>query len=469
MKIKFSKDFLWGTAISGPQSEGALDKPHESIMDFWYKQNPEDFHNQVGPEVTSNMYLQYREDIEIMKQLKLNSYRTSIQWTRLIKDFETGEPDLKAVAFYRDYFKRVKESGIVISVNLFHFDMPIELQNIGGFENLHVVDLFVKYAETAFKEFGDLVDNWITFNEPVVPIEGGYLYKWYYPKIVDFKRGIQAGYYTILAHSRTVKTFKKMFANDSNKQISIVLNLTPAYPKDNSPENMEAAKIRDLIFNKSFLDPVVKGEFPKELIALFKSENILPIYTKEELKDIKENIIDFLEVNYYQPSRIQSRITPFEGQIMPEKWFENYEWAERRINPHRGWEINPKTLYEIAKDIQQNYNNFKWLVTENGMGVENEHLFKDETGQVQDDYRIDFIKEHLYWLNKAIEEGSSCFGYQMWTFIDCWSWANSYKNRYGLVELDLKTQKRIIKKSGFWFKEMIENGKEIEIEDNLIK
>lgn len=470
MKIKFNQNFWWGTAISGPQSEGDF-KKNKSIMDYWFKQNPEDFHNKVGPSIASDMFNQYKSDIEIMSSLKLNSYRTSIQWTRLVKNIMTGEIDDDAVNFYRDYFLSLKNKGIRVIVNLFHFDMPIELENIGGLTNKKTVELYVQYAKNAFKLFGDIVSYWATFNEPVVSIEGCYLYKWYYPKITDFKKGIQAGYNTILAHAKAVNAFHEMFKNDKSKKIAVILNLTPAYPKDNDPANVEAAEIRDLIFNKSFLDTMVKGKFPEKLINIFTKNNLLPEYTSEEILEISKSYINFLGVNYYQPSRIQARQTPWDDKnpIMPEKWFENYEWPNKRINPHRGWEIHPQTLYKIAVDIKKNYNNIPWLVSENGMGVEGEEKFLDKNGQINDQYRIDFIKEHLYWLNKAIKEGSNCFGYHLWTFIDCWSWGNSYKNRYGIVSLDLSNNKRTIKKSGFWLKEVIENNNEIGIDEILTK
>jgi len=127
------------------------------------------------------------------------------------------------------------------------------------------------------------------------------------------------------------------------------------------------------------------------------------------------------------------------------------------MNPYRGWEIYPRGLYDIALNIRDNYGNIEWMVTENGMGVEHEGRFKTDD-MIQDDYRIEFYEEHLTWLHKGIEEGSNCIGYHVWTFVDCWSWLNAYKNRYGLVELDLETQKRTIKKSGYWYQELLKNN-----------
>lgn len=143
--------------------------------------------------------------------------------------------------------------------------------------------------------------------------------------------------------------------------------------------------------------------------------------------------------------------------FMPTNFYEPYIMPGRRINPYRGWEIYPDAIYDIAMNIKNNYGNIEWLISENGMGVENESRFKRD-GQIQDDYRIDFFKEHLGFLHKAIEGGSNCIGYQVWTFIDCWSWLNAYKNRYGLVELNLETKERVIKKSGEWFKKLSENN-----------
>ena len=141
---------------------------------------------------------------------------------------------------------------------------------------------------------------------------------------------------------------------------------------------------------------------------------------------------------------------------MPENFFEPYEMPNRLMNPYRGWEIYYKGIYDIAKNIQNNYSNMRWLITENGMGVENEERFIKD-GVVEDDYRIEFVTEHLKWLHKAIEEGSNCLGYLMWTPIDCWSWLNSYKNRYGFIRCDLESGKKTIKKSGHWFRELVKN------------
>ena len=127
------------------------------------------------------------------------------------------------------------------------------------------------------------------------------------------------------------------------------------------------------------------------------------------------------------------------------------------MNKSRGIEIYPKAIYDIAMIIKEKYNNIPWFVSENGIGIEGEEKFIED-GMVQDDYRIEFLKEHLEYLHKGMEDGSNCLGFHMWTFIDCWSWINAYKNRYGFYRLDLETQERTVKKSGLWFKELIDNN-----------
>ena len=457
--MKFKEEFLWGSATSGPQCEGTFNKKHKNVFDYWYEVEPEAFFDKVGPEVTSNFYNSYKEDLAMLKSIGLNSFRTSIQWTRLIKDFETGEADEDGVEFYNNVINEIIKNGLTPIITLHHFDLPVELYDkYGGWESKHVVDLFVKFAKTAFGLFSDRVKLWTTFNEPIVVVEGQYLYQFHYPKIVDGKKAVQALYNINLASAKAIKIFKENNYGKDGGKIGIILNLTPSYPRDvNNEEDVKASKIADALFNESFLMPAIKGEFPKLLVDLLKEDGVLWESTEEELKIIKENNIEFLGVNYYFPRRIKAKEEKLDESKpwMPDKYFDNYEMPGRRMNPYRGWEIYPKAVYDIAINIRDNYNNIPWYISENGMGVEGEDRYINSEGIIEDDYRIEFIKEHLEYLHKGIEEGSNCFGYHSWTGIDCWSWCNAYKNRYGFIALDLKTQKKTIKKSGQWIKEFI--------------
>ena len=460
-KYVFPKDFWWGAATSGPQSEGRFNKANDSVFDYWFDISKETFHNEVGPNVASNFYNSYKEDIAMLKSIGLNSFRTSIQWSRLIKDFETGEVCPDAVKFYNDVIDECIKNDIDIIINLHHFDLPIDLYNkFGGWESKKVVDLYCDFAKKCFELFADRVDKWTTFNEPIVVVEGQYLYKFHYPCLVDGNKAVQVAYNINLASAKAIKTYKE---GNYDGEIGIIVNLTPSYPRSNSKEDLEAANIADLFFNRMFLDPAVKGEFPSELVELLEKDNVLWESTEEELNIIRESKVDYLGINYYQPRRVKARETEFEESTwMPDKYFENYLMPGRRINKHRGWEIYPEAIYDIAVNIKENYGNIKWYVSENGMGVEGEDKFINKDGMIEDDYRIDFIKEHLIHLHKAIEEGANCKGYHLWTPIDCWSWCNSYKNRYGFISLDLETLNKTIKKSGYWIKKVSDSNELVE-------
>ena len=452
--IKFPKNFLWGTSTSGPQTEGrfAGDGKGDNLWDYWYQVEPHRFRFQEGPGLTSTFYENWEEDIELLVETGHTAFRTSIQWSRIFPEGR-GEVNPVGVAFYRQVFERIKSKGIHLMVNLYHFDLPFALQEQGdGWENKETVYAYRDYARFCFETYGDLVDQWITFNEPIVPVEFGYFYDAHYPHKVDAAAAVKVAYHTQLASSLAVKACHEV---DLSYRIGVVLNLTPAYPRSQHPADVKAARIAELFQAKSFLDPSVLGTYPPELVEILRERDLLPEVDPSDLELIKEHTVDFLGVNYYQPMRVSApRYAPNpDSPMLVEQFYEPYVMPGRKINPHRGWEIYEQGLYDIAQNIKENYGNFEWLLTENGMGVEGEEKFR-QNGEIQDDYRIDFVKDHLRELHRAIQEGANCKGYLMWTFIDCWSWLNGYKNRYGLVELDLATQERRLKKSGHWFREL---------------
>lgn len=455
--MKFPEGFYFGSATSSTQSEGAHEDKlkGKDIWDILYEEEPYRFFEEIGPKDTSTFYKNYKDDIKLLKKTGHNSFRTSISWSRLFP-LGFGRINDDAVKFYRNVFEELRNNGIEPFVNLFHFDMPYELQKIGGWENRKVVDYYRDYSKKCFELFGDIVKRWFTFNEPIVHVECGYLLCYHYPCKVDSKAAVQVAYHTALASAFAVNEYHNL--NQGGK-IGIIVNLTPAYPRSKNPADVKASNIAELFANKSFLDPAIKGKYPSELIEIIKKHDLMPEYTQKDLEIIKNNTIDFLGVNYYQPVRVcaKSSLANPDAPFMPDYYFDYYVMPGRKMNPYRGWEIYPRGIYDIAMNIKENYGNIEWMVTENGIGVENEERFIKD-GFVNDDYRIDFYKEHLTYILKAINEGSNCIGYHVWTFIDCWSWLNAYKNRYGLVSLDLKTQERKIKKSGYWFKKLSEKG-----------
>lgn len=229
----------------------------------------------------------------------------------------------------------------------------------------------------------------------------------------------------------------------------------------------------DLYFNRIFMDPMLKGEYPQELIDDLKKHGCMFDYTEEELEIIKNNTIEFLGLNLYYPHRVKARSTAWNEEIPfhPARYYELFDLPGKKMNPFRGWEIYPKIIYDIGMRLKEEYNNVEWIIAESGMGVQNEAQYKNEDGQIQDDYRIEYISEHLYWTLKAIEEGSNGIGYMLWAFMDNVSPQNSFKNRYGLVEVNLEDNRnRKIKKSGNWYRKVQENRSfEVEIFENEYK
>ncbi len=461
-QYQFPKGFWWGAATSGPQSEGRFHKAHRNVFDYWYDKDPESFFHEVGPNTASNFYNDYKQDIAMMKAVGLNSVRTSIQWTRLIKDFETGETDADGVRFYNAVIDEFLRQGIRPIINLLHFDLPVDLyKQYGGWESKHVVDLYVLFAKKCFELFGDRVKDWTTFNEPMVVVEGEYLYQFHYPLLVDGKKACQVLYNLNLASAKAIQAFHETDCAKNGGRIGIVLNLTPAYPRSEDPADVAAAQFAEDFKNNSFLYPAVKGCFPEKLVETLKKDGVLWDSTPEEMEILAANTVDYLGVNYYQPFRAKAREheLPIHNTWLPDRYFEQYHMPGARMNPYRGWEIYPKAIYDIAINVRDNLGNIPWYISENGMGVEGEEKYRNADGFIEDDYRIDFVKEHLAWLHKGIEEGSNCFGYHLWTPIDCWSWMNAYKNRYGLIAVDLVTQDKTIKKSGRWFRQLAaDNG-----------
>lgn len=277
---------------------------------------------------------------------------------------------------------------------------------------------------------------------------------------MNLKEGIQVLYHEALASAKAIAVYHSM---NLSGEIGIILNLTPTYPRDEHNEaDVNAAKFVDGFFNRSFLDPAVKGHFPEDMVAWAKVNDLLPETTPEDLAIIAENTVDLLGVNYYQPRRAKAKETPVETRpegLLPEDFYDVYDMPGKKMNPYRGWEIYEKGIYDTLMNLKENYGNIHCYISENGMGVEGEERFVNEQGVIEDDYRIEFVQDHLKWVHQAIQEGSNVQGYHMWTCMDNWSWLNAYKNRYGFIAVDLDDDaKRTIKKSGRWFKEMTANN-----------
>lgn len=460
MELKLPKDFFMGAAMSGPQTEGAYKKGGrlESIWDTWSDLSISDFYNKVGSYVGNNFYEKYREDMKLLKGLNFDSVRTSIQWTRLMD--QDGRLNTEGAAFYHDLCQCAKENGIELFLNLYHFDMPAYLYRRGGWESREVVEAYVNYARTAFREFGQEIKYWFTFNEPIVEPDQRYREGFWYPFIKDARRGMNVQYNLSLAHCLAVREFHKAREEGTvrpDARIGLINCFAPPYTRDNpGPEDLEALRMEDGINNRWWLDLVTKGSLPGDVLKTLGECGLAPDTRPGDEEILKLGKVDWLGFNYYHPSRIQApkEKRDANGYV---KFSDPYIWPQARMNQYRGWEIYPKGIYDFGMKMKNEYPGLKFFVSENGMGVEHEERFRNQEGEIQDDYRIEFVREHLEWILKAIDDGAQCMGYHYWGAIDNWSWCNAFKNRYGVVEVDLMNNyERRLKKSAHWIKKLTE-------------
>ncbi|MDY5496433.1 MAG: glycoside hydrolase family 1 protein [Anaerobutyricum sp.] len=455
---KLPDNFFFGAAFSGPQTEGAykLDGKLENIWDTWSDQDIGAFYNKVGSYVGNDFYHRYEEDILLLKSLGLTSFRTSIQWSRLLD--QDGKINPQGAAFYHKMLAFAKEQGMDVFMNLYHFDMPTYLFRRGGWESREVVEAYAHYAHEAFKEFGSEVKYWFTFNEPIVEPEQRYRDGVWYPFVKDIKRSVVTQYHIALAHSLAVGEFRKL-QNEGviapDVKIGLINCFAPPYTKENpSPEDLEAVRMEDGLHNRWWLDLVTKGCLPQDVLdTLAKKGAPAPIRPGDE-GILAQGKVDWLGFNYYQPKRVQAPKKTVDENGNP-IFSDPYIWPERKINKSRGWEIYPKGIYDFGIKLKEDYPDLTFFISENGMGVENEDAFRNENGVIQDDYRIEFVRDHLNWVAKAIDEGAKCVGYHYWAVIDNWSWSNAFKNRYGFIEVRLQDgYNRRLKKSAEWLKKV---------------
>lgn len=464
MFYKVPEGFKIGTSASAWQTEGWKGKKENQVSwaDAFYRSAPSKWYEGYGPTIATDFYTRYKEDISLMKELNLQSHRTSIDWSRFIEDYDNVIVSEDALRFYNDMINELIANDVQPIICLEHWELPDYLiQKYGGWGSRKVVDLYIKYVEKVFEAFSDRVKIWYTFNEPGVVPHLGIGEAIWYPHKVNYKETVQWNYHKVLATALAVKLYKEKGFNKDGGKIGIIQNVAQVYPRSNSPEDVKAAEMAELFADKIYLDPCIKGAYPELLIETLKKHDCLFEHTQEDLEIIKNNTIDILGVNFYGPNRAKARAVKFndENPFNPSYYHEGWSMPGAKMNTSRGWEIYARAFYDIALNIKNNYGNIEWMIMENGMGVHGEEAHKDSKGQIQDDYRIDYVADHFRWLFKAIEEdGANCVAYHMWNFTDNVSPMNAFRNRYGFVEIDLNDNRnRRVKKSGEWIKEVIAN------------
>ncbi|MCR0336724.1 glycoside hydrolase family 1 protein [[Clostridium] innocuum] len=449
-------DFFIGTSSSAWQIEGCAgkDKDQKSWAELFYDSAPEKWHNGIGPYKASDFYHHYEDDIKTMASFNMRAFRFTIQWARFMKDPLQGIVDERAATYYQNVIDSIISNGMEPIISLEHWDIPAVLfEKYGGWTGRECVDLYEIYVKEVLKRYAGSVKKFFAFTEPNIPIDNGYMDKIWYPFAHDPKAAYQAHFHKILATAKAVKAIQPY--RPQGCTMGAMVHMTPVYARSGEIQDVMAAYYADLFHVRLYLDPYLKGEIPRELILELKKHACMFAYEESDLQEIREHKIDILGVDYYFPIRVKARETPYEGEFHPLYYYEPWIKPDRKFNQDRGWEVYEQAIYDIGMRIKNQYGNIDWFISENGIGIEGEEKYRNKNGYIDDDYRIDFLKEHLRYTLKAREDGCNCHGYLVWSFIDNVSAINSFKNRYGLMELNLDTYDRIPKKSLYWFKDIL--------------
>ncbi|WP_252235265.1 glycoside hydrolase family 1 protein [Clostridium sp. ZS1] len=462
----FPENFLWGGSTSAYQVEGAWNEDGKGLSVIDMCDHPE---GTADFKIASDHYHRFKEDVKLFSEMGLKAYRFSIAWTRIIPQ-GTGEVNEKGIKFYNDLIDELNKYNIEPVVTMFHFDLPYELEEKGGWSNRDTIDAFSKYAKVLFERFGSKVKYWLTINEQNTMIlhpgaigipKGG--------KLPSKKELYQQNHHMLLAQAKVMNLCHEMCLNG---KIGPALNTTAMYGETCNPLDAIAAHNWETIRCWSFLDMAVRGKYNKLAWSYLMDRGLEPIIEDGDMDIMKNAKPDFIAINYYSTATIAaskgdaSDISARAGdqQIMLGEQGV-YRAAE---NPYvdktkYGWVVDPIGLRMTLRKVSERYD-LPILITENGIGAPDK-LEENET--INDDYRINYIRKHLEQLKLAINDGVEVMGYCPWSVIDVVSTHQGYGKRYGFIyvnrdEFDLKDLRRIKKKSFNWYKNVINtNGEEL--------
>nr|WP_145489877.1 MULTISPECIES: GH1 family beta-glucosidase [Streptomyces] len=430
--------FLWGTATSAYQIEGAVaeDGRTPSIWDT-FSHTPGKIAGDDNGDVACDHYHRRGEDIALMRRLGLNAYRLSVAWPRVVPG-GTGAVNPKGLAFYDALVDDLLAAGITPSVTLYHWDLPQTLQDRGGWPERDTAHAFAAYADAVARRLGDRVKLWTTLNEPSCSAWIGHLEGTMAPGWTDLTAAVRASCHLLLGHGLATEAVR---AAVPDARIGIVNNLSTVHPATDRPEDAAAARRHDGHVNRWWLDPVHGRGFPADMAETYGVE--LPLH-EGDLKTIAAPL-DWLGLNYYFPAHV---VDDPEGPAP-------YARAVRREGvPRTGmdWEIDAGGIETLLLRLTEEYGARTLYVTENGSAFP-DTLRPD--GTVHDPERQDYLEAHLAACASAARRGAPLAGYFAWSLLDNFEWAYGYDKRFGLVHVDYRTQTRTVKDSGHRYAEII--------------
>ncbi len=439
-------DFVWGSATSAYQIEGAVtqDGRGDSIWDRFCRM-PGTIAGGRGGEVACDHYHRYRQDVGLMHQLGLDAYRFSIAWPRIMPS-GTGPINQRGLDFYRRLVDTLREAGIRPFATLYHWDLPDALQDRwGGWMGRDTAQAFAEYANVVSAALGDDVDAWITLNEPWVSSWLGYGWGSHPPGFRDLDLGMQSAHHLLLAHGLAVPVLR---ANSPRSEIGISLNFSPIVSASDDPMDRDAARAADINVNASFLGPLF-GVGYDDLILKPVSHTLLRRHA-DDMETIRAPI-DFLGVNYYTRFVLRHHVQGLNP-------FGEYIDVPNARRTAMGWEVYPDGLYDTLARANEASPGVKIYITENGAAFPDQ---VSDDGCVHDPQRIEYLDEHLHQVSRAVDDGMNVAGYFVWSLLDNFEWTEGYRPRFGIIYVDFETQQRIVKDSGTWYRRLIERQKSL--------
>lgn len=453
---KVPKDFLLGAAMSAYQMEGAAGEGgrEPSVWEDWLERTVPVEHRH-----TSDFFHHYEEDIAACAAHDIRALSLSFSWSRILRRDGTVNPE--GLAFYDHVIDACLRHGVEPFVALYHFDLPAQLAPAGWLAP-QTVELYLRYARVCFRHFDGRVRHWLTLKDPVTEVTQGYLTGLFPPgQKLALGRGVRALHKMLVAHAQAVLLYKSMGGGGS---IGIAHRAEGVYPLTQCAEDVLAARRDDVLTNGLLLDAVLMGRYrqaTRQLLAEILREDETFTPPEEELEMLAQaaQLLDFFGVNYYA-SHFCTQPTPGgESRIVHnaagERGTSTYEIAgvSRRLSrgdvPTTDWDWNifPRGLYEMLRRVHREYRKIPLYVTETGIGLHDRRA----AGGIEDDDRIDYLRQHLVAVLDAREDGVDVRGLFVWSLLDGLSWANGCGKRYGLFYVDYETGKRTLKKSADWF------------------
>jgi beta-glucosidase len=440
--LDFPPGFIWGTATSAYQIEGAADEDGkgESVWDR-FAATPGRIADGSDGRVACDHYHRYAEDLDAMKALGLRAYRFSISWPRVIPD-GAGAVNPKGLDFYERLIDGMLARGIRPFATLFHWDLPQRLQEAGGWTSRATVDAFVRYADVVARRLGDRVKDWMTHNEPWVVAFVGHLFGDHAPGLKDLRTALATAHGILLSHGLAVPVLR---AASPGARVGIVHNLEWIEPASLREEDVAAARRHDGAFNRWFLDSVFRASYPEDMLAWYGAD--APAVATDDMKIISTPT-DFLGVNYYT-RRIIAQDPAGRGTTGRSVFAaRQVHWPFVPRADFEEWEIAPEGLYRTLLRVAREYRPGFMYVTENGTSLPDA---PGADGAVHDPVRLRCIARHAAAVRQAVTDGADVRGYFLWSFMDNFEWGFGFSKRFGMSWVDYATQKRVLKDSGRWY------------------